>query len=130
MVQVTEERAPARTAWCANCRKTFPHVEQVAGCCETPVPALRGEYPVQVGQVLDLHSKQRPCGSCRAPIAWIRSSSGAKVPLSMKTPRSVACRPCGDRPRPCPFCGGVGRHYLVLAHFVDCPHADKHRRRR
>lgn len=66
----------------------------------------RGEIEVPPG------ARWRPCSTCGASMALVRSVKGAYIPVSMAT---IEQRD--------------GKQY-ALAHFVDCPDASKHRRKR
>lgn len=57
----------------------------------------------------------RPCTSCGQLIYLVRMASGSFMP--------VTCKPAGCT---APAGGQAGRG---MSHFIDCPKADRHRRR-
>lgn len=66
----------------------------------------RIEFEVPVG------GREVGCTSCRAPIVWIETPLGKRMPLSMRTVRTAE-----DGTR------------WAESHFADCPNAGKHRRK-
>ena len=127
---------PTLKAWCAACFTCYADLAVARSCsCGAPIPALRGEYALTLGQVDQ--NRGRPCQACAAPVLWVVGSRGGKVPLSRSRARAVdcaTCRPAGAPadalPSPtCRACLGRGRHYLVPTHYADCPSAASFRKK-
>lgn len=57
------------------------------------------------------------CSTCGAPFQWIRTNSGAEMPVNWNPDDPVRV---GDK----------FDHKRHVSHFVTCPHADKHRKRK
>ena len=75
---------------------------------ELPVPdpnARLGEYIVPAGATVS------HCRSCQTEIVWVKTGTGANMPLSLATVRVDY----------------YGRRW-ALNHFSDCPNAAQHRR--
>lgn len=67
-------------------------------------------------------TRQAQCGSCQAPIYWIETARGKRMP--------VDCDVDGGRR---PFTGVPGdgeRDGRGVSHFATCPNAEEHRRPR
>lgn len=59
------------------------------------------------------------CDTCRAPVYWIVTDAGKRMPASVNVALDPTCI------APTPSTAGVG-----VSHFADCPDAAKHRRSR
>lgn len=116
--------------WCASCRKTFPDLEAARSCaCGRPVPANRGEWVVNVHELERL--RRVPC-TCGAQLIFVMAGGDKQVPVALDKVRRVTCPLCAGQPAgaPCATCRGRREFALGLAHFLDCPDADQHRRTR
>lgn len=63
--------------------------------------------------VVPAEARETMCSSCGAPIAWIVTGGGKRMPISLRT---VVVNLAGER---------EGE-----SHFADCPNAAEHRRAR
>ncbi len=79
-------------------------------------------------------TSQAQCSSCRAPVYWIVTASGAKMPVDCEPEgcrRPMLGASARDRiihalqPDELPSVDGVG-----VSHFVTCPNRDQHRKRK
>lgn len=86
-----------------------------------------GEFLVDRDQV----GRTVPCAACRAPMVWIETKTGRRMPLSARTAREIPCPACqGRQGAPCPTCRSARVVYALTAHWADCPEAERFRRRR
>lgn len=83
----------------------------------SPLELKPGETEATRSDILD----PRPCHACDAPIAWVVTKNGKRMPLSARTARALPCPDCAGAGGACPRCLGVGQLYAVLTHFADCP---------
>lgn len=125
-----------RTCWCARCRKTFEDLAQAAACpCGLGIPARRGEYVIRAAEFT---GARRSLCSCGEALIFIPSPLGSgTVPVAVSRIRTVTCPTCPQAvnagapgPRDCPTCRNRRSILLGLAHFLDCPDAAKHRKKR
>lgn len=74
-----------------------------------------------------------PCESCAAPMVFRETEKGRRIPLSVRSARIRACPDCLEPDEthrtPCSRCGSTGTLYYLLAHFADCPDADRFRKK-
>lgn len=120
--------AKENRVWCASCRKTYPDREVAAACaCGHAVPAERGEWIVNVYELERL--RRVPC-TCGASLIFLTGAGERRVPVALDKVHRVTCPVCSGKPAntPCAVCRGRREFSLGLAHFLDCPDADKHRR--
>jgi len=129
--------ANSKAFWCASCRRTFANLEQAAECtCGLAVGARRGEYLLTIHQVERM--ERRAC-SCGAVLIFIPSPSGSGIPIALNKVHAARC-PCVEAPLQellpnakhpvCAVCSGRGTIHLGQAHFIDCPDAALHRKKR
>lgn len=97
---------------------------------EGPREPRRGEVELRFQEL----SNPVPCRSCEAPIVFRETEHRGRLPLSIKSARIRACPDClapdGTHRSPCSRCGSSGQLYYLLAHFADCPDADRFRKKR
>lgn len=69
----------------------------------------------------DLFSQTTPCASCRAPVRWISTASGAAMPIDPEPRKMIVLRPGTE-------IGDVVDAFV--SHFATCPNASQHRKPR
>lgn len=70
-----------------------------------------------------------PCRSCGAPMVFLETEAGKRMPMSLRTDRATPCPDCAGVGR-CQRCSSSGQVHLLLAHFTDCPNARDFRKKR
>lgn len=69
--------------------------------------------------------KVSECRSCHAPVVWVKTDAGRLMPLDARPLVVFKVDEKGDPPRAFIFSESV-----FQSHFVTCPNADQHRKKR
>lgn len=70
-------------------------------------------------------SEMAHCRSCKAPIVWVLTASGARMPVDAKPEKRIVLTPDGRRPDAAPRAEVVDTY---VSHFATCAHAAEHRK--
>jgi len=75
--------------------------------------------------------RTEPCRGCGAPMTWILTEKGRRMPLSVATARAVPCPACsGSGAERCQVCRSAGKLYALLNHWADCPQRSRFSRKK